>query len=147
MVAVKPINWILDMKAMDMALIVRMAMDLIERHNFMACGQAHGPDLGFQRVGHDVDPMDAMNPKDGNIFTACSQTQRMDFEFQGVGQGVDPMKAMDPKKRNNVLTCGQAYGPDFGFQGGRHGVDSHYEEDLEQENCFDVRVVDGCPPC
>jgi hypothetical protein len=54
-------------------------MDSREGNNFISCGQAYGPNLGFQSVGHGADPMNAMDSREGNIFIACGQTYGPDL--------------------------------------------------------------------
>ena len=41
-------------------------MDSRERNNFRACSQSYEPDLGFHDVGHDADPMNAMDGNEEN---------------------------------------------------------------------------------
>ena len=76
---------ILDLRPMDMCLGFRVAMDLREGHNFMACGQTHGPNLGFQGVGQGADLMNVMDPRKGKNLIICGQTYGPDLVFQGVG--------------------------------------------------------------
>ena len=64
-------------------------MDPSEQHNLMACGQAHGLDLGFEGDGHGVSCVRvAMDPKEEHTFMACGQAHGPDFGFEGDGHGV-----------------------------------------------------------
>jgi hypothetical protein len=56
---------ILDLRARDRALLLKVTMDLREGNHFIASGQAYGPNLVFEDVGQGADPMNAMDPKEG----------------------------------------------------------------------------------
>lgn len=61
--------------------------------------------LGFEGVGHDVAPHNAMDSREGNNFRTCSQTYAPELGYEGIGQGVAPNNAMDPKEGNNLRAC------------------------------------------
>ena len=68
----------------------------------MACGETHGPNLGFQGVRQGADPMNVMDPREGNNLITCGETYRPYLVFQGVELGADPLNAIDGNEGSNL---------------------------------------------
>ena len=107
-------------------------MDQREGHNFMACGQAHGPDLVFQGVGQGADPLSAMDPREENNLITCGQAYGPDLVSQGVGQGVDPLNAMDGNEGNTLRVRNFGGGPEL----------AHERSTVHAHSGYNANVVD-----